>query len=211
VVDLDLRPLQWSTTAVVLVSLQKDLFDPGSVLRPAFEEPESLDRVLARTIAMLRDVEPTSATIVSAPVCFSDDYAELPEPVGLLAAIVEAKALRAGQPGSDIVDAIRAFGERIHEVRPRPGFDAFATGDLDPLLRAGGVRDVLFAGGMSSLSVDATARTAAILGYRVGILADCTIGRSSFEHEFYCEHVFPLYGDVLRSADLGVSRVALHA
>lgn len=205
----DVRPLHWPTTAVVLVSFQNDFFGPSAVLRPAFDDPTALDGVFERIQTLLHRLAATPATIVSAPICFSEGYAECREPVGMLAKIMEAGALRVGHPGSEVVAQIRAFGGRIHEVAARRGFDAFADGKLELLLRSAGVTDVLFAGIISSVCVDASARAAAALGYRVGIIADCTTGRSPFEHDYYCDNVFPLYARVLRSEDLGLGRVSL--
>lgn len=196
------QPLDWRTTALVLVNLQNDFFGPRAVLRPAFEEPDVLDEVFDRTIALLDEVAATDATIVSAPICFTEGYAEVRQPVGMLASIVSANALRAETSGSAAVDDIRAFGARIHEVAVRRGFDAFVSGELDVILRTAGVRKVLFAGVLSSVCVDASARAAAALGYEVGVISDCTTGRSRFEHAYYCENVFPLYAEVLESSDL---------
>jgi hypothetical protein len=41
----------------------------------------------------------------------------------------------------------------------------------------------------------------------VSILKDCTAGRTSFEQNFYCENIFPLYAAVIDSEALLQSAV----
>lgn len=55
---------------------------------------------------------------------------------------------------------------------------------------------------VSSVCIDSTGRSAYELGYRVTVLSDCTVGRTSFEQEFYCEKIFPLYGEVIDHVEL---------
>jgi nicotinamidase-related amidase len=65
------------------------------------------------------------------------------------------------------------------------------------------------AGAVTSLCVDATARSAAALGYRVTVLGDCTVPMSSVEQALFCEEIFPMYGDVMDSATFA-TRMAGH-
>ena len=49
----------------------------------------------------------------------------------------------------------------------------------------------------SSVCIDSTARSAFELGYHVTILSDCTAGRTTFEQDYYCENIFPIYANVI--------------
>jgi nicotinamidase-related amidase len=61
---------------------------------------------------------------------------------------------------------------------------------------------VLIAGAVTSLCIDTAGREAADLGYRVYILKDCTVGRTTFEREYYANEIMPLYAKVVNASDI---------
>lgn len=144
----------------------------------------------------------SDATVVTSPIGFSDGYEELKDPVGVLKAIKEVGAFRSGTAGASIVDELRTFGDRIREVPGRRGMDAFSNTDLHEVLTSAGITDVVLAGAIASVCVDSTARAAVERGYRVTVMRDCTVGRTAFEHSFFCDSIFPMYAEVLDAAEL---------
>lgn len=196
------RDLDPATTAVLLVGFQREFFSPDGALRDAVGGGRAADEVLARTKALVEAVAPTDAVVVSTPIVFSADDAELIAPVGVLAAIQACGAFKEGTPGAGTVDDIDRFGDRVLEVPGRRGFNAFTGTDLDGVLRERGVRDVVVAGALACLCVDSTARAAHERGYRVAVLSDCTVDRTRFDQQLFCDRIFPLYADVLTSDDL---------
>ena len=80
--------------------------------------------------------------------------------------------------------------------------NAFSNTELDMLLQAHGVQEVVLAGTVTSICIDSTGRSAHERGYQVTILSDCTSARTNFEQTFYCENIFPLYGRVIPKATL---------
>ncbi|MEY2430967.1 MAG: hypothetical protein QOC92_692 [Acidimicrobiaceae bacterium] len=189
-----------TTTALVLVGYQNDFFAPEGGFRDLVEDAASLDVALDRTLVLLGALPAAAPLVLSTPLTFSDGYAELVEPVGVLAAIRDRGLLRAGAGGVETIDAFAPFADRMTEIRGRRGLDVFANDRLDECLRLAGIRDVVLAGAITSLFVDGAARSAVDLGYRVSILADCTAPRTSFEHTFFCEEIFPIYADVIDAA-----------
>jgi nicotinamidase-related amidase len=190
------------TTAFVLVGFQNEIFGDGGGLRDFVEATAAFDDALERTVRLVRSLPGDTPLVVSTPLSFSDDYAELVEPVGVLAAIRDRGLFRAGTPAVDTVDALTEFDGRVVDVPGRRGLDAFADTDLDRLLRHARVRDVVLAGAMTSLCVAATARAAADLGYRVSVLADCTAASSEVEHRLFCDVVLPMFAEVVESTDV---------
>ena len=84
-------------------------------------------------------------------------------------------------------------GAEIHE-RVRPGADervieknfpnSFRATDLDNVLKSAGVKELVVAGMMTHMCVDATVRQAADLGYKVTLLGDaCATRAQSFGGE----------------------------
>lgn len=189
-----------ATTALLLVGYQNDLFAHDGGLRDLVDDVTAFDDVMRATTAMLRDLPATAPLVIAMPLSFTPDYAELVDPVGVLAAIRDRGLLQEGTDGAATVDALSMFGDRITVATGRRGLDAFANTTLDEQLRASQVRDVVVAGAITSLCIDATARSAAALGYRVTVLADCTAPATSIEQSLFCEQVFPMYGDVIDAA-----------
>ena len=88
------------------------------------------------------------------------------------------------------------------EVPGKRGLNSFSNTELNKVLLQHNIRDVVIAGAITSICVDTTGRSAQALGYRVSILSDCCAGRTTFEQEFYCESIFPLYAEVFNSKAL---------
>lgn len=190
------------STALLLIGFQNDFFAIDGALRPKIEDGAALDRALAGTVRLLRRLVDTEAKVVASRIAFSDGYTELTDPVGILAAIRDLKAFKSGSAGSATVPEVAQFGDRISDVTARHGFDAFFGTDLADVLTKAGAQTVLVAGALAAVCIDSTARAAREHGFRVGVVEDCTVGRTPFEHRFYCEEIFPLYGDVVRSWEI---------
>jgi nicotinamidase-related amidase len=190
------------TTALILVGYQNDYFAKDGILRGVVQEPDRVDQVLSNTLAFLDAVADTPMTIISTPIVLERDYRALASPVGILNAIKESGAFKAGTSGADTIPELLAFGDRILYVTGKVGFNAFSDTVLERVLRERGIRHVLVAGMVTSLCIDSTGRAAYERGYDVTILSDCTSARTPAEQTFFCQHVFPLYSEVATSNDL---------
>jgi nicotinamidase-related amidase len=184
-------------TALVLIGYQNDYFATDGVLYRVIEESSRVTGTLANTVGLLERLYPTPVLIVSTPIGFTPDYSELVEPVGILKTIKEIGAFKAGTKGAETIAELLQFGERIIEVPGKRGLNAFSNTDLDNLFEKRDIKHVVFAGVVTSICVDSTGRSAYERGYKVSILSDCTAGRTTFEQDFYCESVFPLYAEVI--------------
>ena len=171
-----------------------------------FMERKSADyttanNVLANTVTLVEKISERDVLMIQTPILFTEDYSELDEPVGILKTIVDTKAFRAGSPGSEIIPEMKAFGDRIHTVEGKRGLNAFSNTALDALFSKHHIKNVVLAGAVTSICIDSTGRAAHERGHRVTVLSDCTASRTNFEQNFYCENVFPLYGQVQTSSD----------
>ncbi|MCP4759470.1 MAG: cysteine hydrolase [Planctomycetes bacterium] len=191
-----------STTALLLIGYQNDYFGEDGILRGVLESPERTDEVLARTVSLIDAVQGTQISIIATPIIFSTDYSEIRQAGGILAAIKEAGAFRAGGAGADTVAEIKAFGDRIVEVPGKRGLNAFPGTDLGEILHKEGITNVIVAGAVTSICIDSTARAAYERGMNVIVLEDCTAARTAAEQDFFCGMIFPTYASVQNSADV---------
>jgi len=185
------------TTALVLIGYQNDYFAEDGILHGVIEE--STKRVLDNTMALLKNLEKSAATVITTPINFTPDYSELIDPVGILEVIKDAGAFKAGTNGAGTIPEVLQFGERIIEVPGKRGLNAFASTNLDSLLQNKGIKNLALAGAITSICIDSTGRAAFEKGYKVIQLSDCISSRTSLEQSFYCSTVFPLYANVMDS------------
>jgi hypothetical protein len=188
-----------NSTALILVGYQNDYFAANGILRGVVEEPNRVDQVLANSLAFIRALVPTPVSIISTPIVLEPSYRALANSVGILDAIKNSGAFKAGTPGADTIPEVLALGDRITYVTGKVGFNAFSNTSLDGVLSSKGITDVLVAGMVTSLCIDSTGRAAYERGYSVKILSDCCSARTRAEQDFFCQNIFPLYGGVLTS------------
>ncbi len=184
-------------TTLVLIGYQNDYFAADGILHQVIEESSRVTGTLANTVDLVKRLQSTPLLVVTTPIVFTPDYSELIEPVGILKTVKEMGAFKAGTKGVETIPELRRFGERIIEVPGKRGLNAFSNTDLDNLFQQRGITNVVLAGVATSICIDSTGRSAYERGYKVSVLSDCTSGRTTFEQDFYCENVFPLYAEVI--------------
>ncbi len=188
--------LDIESTALILVGYQNDYFAENGILRGVVEGADRVDRTLAHTLDLLNHYAPSKLTIISTPIILKPDYRALANSVGILDTIKQVGAFKEGSVGADTIPELLAFGDRITYVSGKVGFNAFASTNLDEVLKARNIKNLLVAGMVTSLCIDSTGRAGYERGYKVTILSDCTSARTLMEQDFFCTHVFPLYGEV---------------
>ncbi|WP_373079075.1 cysteine hydrolase family protein [Zhongshania sp.] len=191
-----------TNTALLLIGFQNDYFAKDGILHSVIEESSRVSGVLQNTLGLLEDASQVFDLIVSTPILFTDGYNELDDPVGILRTIKDVGAFKAGQFGSQTIPEFKAYEDIITEIPGKRGLNAFSNTHLEALLREKGIEHLVLAGTVTSICIDSTGRHAADLGFKVTILSDCTSSRTIFEQDFYCENVFPLYGEVRSSSTI---------
>lgn len=189
-------------TALILIGFQNDYFAKDGLLHSAIEDESLSAAAVAHTVELLTALRDTKVTIIATPVRFTADYAELVDPVGMLAMVKTLGAFRDGSAGAQTIPELREFGDRILEIPGKRGLNAFSNTALAQTLEQRKIEHVVVAGALTSVCIDSTGRHAFETGYRVTILSDCTCGRTAVEQQFYCEKIFPLYANVATRHDL---------
>lgn len=199
--------LDVSKTALILIGYQKDYFAEDGILRGVIEDADRTHGILDKSIRMVEAVKDTPMTLIDTPIRFTPDYRELANPVGILKTIADVKAFQDGSPGSETVEELSPYQDRIITVPGKRGLNAFSNTDLHQLLQSKGIEHVVLAGAVTSICIDSTGRAAHERNYRVTVLSDGTASRTPFEQSFYCENVFPLYASIC-SVDEFLSEVS---
>jgi ureidoacrylate peracid hydrolase len=180
-------------TAVVLIEYQNDFTSPGGSLHDAVKGVMASSHMLENTKETVERARDLGATIVHAPITFTDDYHELTEePYGILKGVVDSKSFRKGTWGAEIVDDLKPQ-QRDIVVEGKRGLDAFASTNLDFILRSRGITTIALGGFLTNCCVESTMRTAYEKGYNVITLKDCTATLSDEEQRLSIEKNYPMF------------------
>jgi ureidoacrylate peracid hydrolase len=180
-------------TALVLIEYQNDFTTAGGTLHDAVAGVMESSQMLTNTVATVRRARELGATIAFVPISFTPDYHELTaQPYGILKGVVDSKSFQQGSWGAAIVDVLAPQPTDII-VEGKRGLDAFASTNLDFILRSRGITTVALAGFLTNCCVESTMRTAYEKGYDVITLTDCTATLSEGEQQFAVEKNFPMF------------------
>lgn len=115
-----------------------------------------------------------------------------------------------GAPGFEIWPGLVV--EREDEIIVKTRFSAFIQGssDIDTVLRARGVDTLLVTGTVTNVCCESTARDAAMLNYKVIMVADANAARSDDDHNASLNNLFNIFADV-RTTDEVIALLATGA
>jgi ureidoacrylate peracid hydrolase len=180
-------------TALVLIEYQNDFTSEGGTLHRAVKPVMDSTNMLANTVETVEKARAMGATIVFAPITFTDDYHELsPEPYGILKGVVDSKSFRKGSWGAEMVDVLKPREEDI-VVEGKRGLCGFASTNLDFVLRSRGITDIALGGFLTNCCVESTMRTGYEKGYKVVTLTDCTAALSQEEQRLAVDKNYPMF------------------
>jgi nicotinamidase-related amidase len=181
------------TTAVVLIEFQNDFTSEGGALHGAVAGSMAATDMIANARKVAGATRAAGATVIHAPISFADGYREITgSPYGILKGVVDTNAFVKGQWGAEIVEDL-APEEGDIVVEGKRGLDAFASTNLDFILRSKGVETVALAGFLTNCCVESTMRSAYERGYEVVTLTDCVAATSQEEHENAIRYDYPMF------------------
>jgi ureidoacrylate peracid hydrolase len=180
-------------TAVVLIEYQNDFTSNGGALHGAVKDVMEKTDMLSNTVETVQKARETGATIIYAPITFTPDYHELtPNPYGILKGVVDNQAFRQGTWGAEIVQDLTPAPQDI-VVEGKRGLDAFASTNLDFILRSRGITTIALGGFLTNCCVESTMRTGYEKGFDVVTLKDCTAALSEEEQRLAVEKNYPMF------------------
>jgi ureidoacrylate peracid hydrolase len=140
-------------TALVLIEYQNDFTSEGGTLHQAVKPVMDSSNMLANTVDTVAKARKLGATIVYAPITFTDDYHELnPNPYGILKGVVDSKSFRKGSWVAEMVDVLEPKPEDI-VVEGKRGLCGFASTNLDFVLRSRGITNIALGGFLTNCCV----------------------------------------------------------
>jgi nicotinamidase-related amidase len=195
-------------TAVVLIEYQNDFTTENGVLHDAVKGVMDSTGMLDNTRAVVDAARAAGAVIVHSPIQFAAGYGEITSsPYGILKGVVDSNAFVKDGWGAAIVDELApAEGDIVLEGKR--GLDAFASTNLDFILRSKGIERVVIGGFLTNCCVESTMRSAYEKGFEVVTLTDCVAATSQEEHDNAIRYDFPMFSKPMTGKDFTESLAA---
>jgi nicotinamidase-related amidase len=198
-------PTDPKTTAVVLIEFQNDFTSDGGALHGAVKDVMDSTNMLEHAKRLADEAREAGATIIHAPISFADGYAEITDhPYGILAGVVDNKAFVKDSWGAAIVDDLAPQPDDI-VIEGKRGLDAFASTNLDFILRSKGLTTVALSGFLTNCCVESTMRSAYERGYDVVTLTDCVAATSQAEHDNALQFDYPMFSHPMTSDEFAAT------
>jgi len=187
-------------TAVVLVEYQNDFTSEGGALHGAVQGVMESTGMLKNTQEAVAAARAAGATIIHSPIQFAEGYNEITStPYGILKGVVDTNAFVKGSWGAEIVaDVAPQEGDIVLEGKR--GLDAFASTNLDFILRSKGIQTVVLGGFLTNCCVESTMRSAYERGFEVVTLTDCVGATSEEEHKNAITYDYPMFSKPMTAA-----------
>jgi nicotinamidase-related amidase len=177
-----------STTALVVIDMQRDFVDPGGFGEALGNDVSLLRKAIAPTKRVLDAARKRGLLVIHTREGHRPDLADLPEAKKLRGRLKTGigdpgpmgRILVRGEYGHDIIDELKpAPGEPVVD---KPGKGAFYATDLDSMLHNRGIRQLVVCGVTTEVCVNTTVREANDRGYDCLVLEDCV---GSYFPEFH--------------------------
>lgn len=180
-------------TAVVMIEFQNDFTTEGGSLHGAVKGVMESSNMLANAQETVAKARELGATIIHAPITFADGYPELGDsPYGILKGVVDTASFRKGTWGAEFAEEMKPQqGDLI--VEGKRGLCAFASTNLDFILRGRGIENVALGGFLTNCCVESSMRTAYERGFNVFTLIDCVAATSEEEQRVAIEKDYPMF------------------
>lgn len=168
-------------TAVLLCDVQMDLvrITPGLKRR----------RVLQNMAAVLERARRKKASVIHITASVRPDFLDLPKDNPLWDNLRKARQLIIGTPGAKIHPAVKPLESEL--TLNKTCVDPFLTTNLGQALVNADASSIVLMGLWTNWVIEATARHASDLGYRVYLVEDACASNTEENHEFAVRKILP--------------------
>lgn len=179
-------------TAVLLCDVQMDLvgITPGIKRR----------RVLQNMAAVLERARRKKASVIHITASVRPDFLDLPKDNPLWDNLRKAKQLIIGTPGAKIHPAVKPLKTEL--VLNKTCVDPFLTTNLGQALNNADVNTIVIMGLWTNWVIEATARHASDMGYRVFLVEDACGSNTEENHDFAVKNVLPTICYIVSAEDV---------
>lgn len=184
-----------------MVEFQNDFTTEGGTLHAAVKTVMDSTGMLKNIGEVVTLARKAGVTIIHAPIQFAPGYNEITShPYGILKGVVDSTSFVKGGWGAAIIDELAPQPGDI-VLEGKRGLDAFASTNLDFILRSKGIETVVLSGFLTNCCVESTMRSAYEKGFEVITLTDCVAATGEEEHANAIKYDYPMFSKPMASKD----------
>jgi nicotinamidase-related amidase len=155
-----------SKMGVVFIEYQNEFTTDGGKLYPAVKDCMEANDLMAKSVALAEECRNKGIKVIHVPITFADDHREIAkEPYGILANIKGGSCFVGSQWGGEFCEAMTPKPDDL-VVSGKRGLCAFASTNLDFLLRQNGIEVFALCGFLTNCCIESTMRTGYEHGYK---------------------------------------------
>jgi nicotinamidase-related amidase len=180
-------------TAVVLIEFQNEFCKEGGKLHELVSAEIKRQGTIENGAKLADAARDKGCLVIHAPFVFDEEWADEKCVCGILAGAKEGGAFRPGDWGTEFIDEVQPKeGEIVLEGKR--ALSGFTNTHLEEVLQKHGIKNVVCAGFLANVCVEATARSAYDMGYQVHIAKDATAATSQSNQEYVEKEIYPILG-----------------
>jgi nicotinamidase-related amidase len=182
-------------TAVLLLDVQKDLVD----ITPGLRE----NRVIEHMASVLRAARRRKTAVIHITASVRPDFLDLPKDNPLWDGLRKKRQLIIGTRGAAIDPRVKPLRHEL--VLNKTCVDPFLTTNLGQALQNADANTIILMGLWTNYVVEATARHASDVGYRVFLVREACASNTVENHEFALNKILPTICYVVSVKDVLVA------
>ena len=194
-------------TALVVIDMQNDFIADGCLMGQEGWNLSAVQEMAARLPALIAAARKSGITVIFVRNVYSTERNFYLSDVWLEQAARKRPGGYTYIPGCE---ADSRGGDFYGDVRPKLGdpvvikhrYNGFHNTDLDIILRAHGIRTLVFTGVSTNCCVETTARDAFMRDYYVIVVDDATASYAQAFHEMALKNIDSLFGEITTIAAL---------
>jgi nicotinamidase-related amidase len=182
-------------TAVLLLDVQKDLVD----ITPGLKK----NRVIENMAGVLKCARRRKLPVIHITASVRADFLDLPKDNPLWDGLRKKRQLIIGTKGAAIDPRVRPLKNEL--VLNKTCVDPFLTTNLGQALQNADANTIILMGLWTNYVVEATARHASDMGYRVFLVREACASNTVENHEFALNRILPTICYVVSAQDVLVA------
>jgi len=188
-------------TAVILIEFQNEFCRDDGKLYDMVKDEISRQRTVEHAVELAQGAREKGVLVIHCPFVFDEEWVDDRCICGIIAGAKEGGAFRAGEWGTEIIDELKPQqGEVVLEGKR--ALSAFTNTGLNEILQKHSIENVITAGFLSNVCVEATARSAYDRGYKVCVAKDATAAASQENQQYVEGEIYPLLGEAKTAQEI---------
>jgi len=188
-------------TAIVLIEFQNEFCQEGGKLHDMVKDEIARQKTVEHAIELAEGARQKGALIVHCGFVFDEQWVDDKCVCGIIAGAKEGGAFRPGDWGTEFIDELKPQeGDVV--LDGKRALSGFTNTGLDEILRQRGIQNVVTAGFLSNVCVEATSRSAYDRGYKVCVAKDATAAASEQNQQYVEREIYPILGEAKTSEQI---------